>query len=344
MVAPRREVDLAHPRRVEVAELDLRARVREPRGSRNPRRRPPSWRAARTEPDGDRGPRPGGAGRGQAESPAEHRGGPDLVGVEPEDQVLPAPRNALHDLADDGRRLVRRRPQDQRIRRCAPTSRAGRGAPRRRRRRGSRGRATRARAGLYRPYPCARLSRPQRGNSRRAHPTDAPGGTDRPHCARTATWNQTTARARLGRRSRFRAESRPGAGTLDGRAAADDHPGARGAGRAGRGTRGSGDGRSGGRGGRGQRGGRGRRGARGRGDRGGRRRRGSRQHPGASRGGAGPARRRSPGGSRGGAGGSRRRSAEPGEPRRRRRRPRTTLPRQPRRPRSRPSSSSRPTC
>ena len=48
------------------------------------------------------------------------------------------------------------------------------------------------------------------------------------------TWNPTTARARLGRRSRFRAESRPGAGTLDGRAAADDHPGARGAGRAGR--------------------------------------------------------------------------------------------------------------
>ena len=145
---------------------------------------------------------------------------------------------------------------------------------------------------------------PKLGDCRRPNrPTPPEGRT-----ARTApgprTWIPTTARARLGRRSRSRAESRPGAGTLDGRAAAADHPGARGAGRVGGGTRGSDDGRSGNRSGRGERGDRSRGGIRGGGTRGGRRRGGARRGSGGGRSGLGRARRgRARGGSRrGGAG------------------------------------------
>ena len=108
------------------------------------------------------------------------------MSLEPEDEVLAAPPDALQDLAGERRRLVRRRPQDERIddanRRHRPAGeRRGEGVGEDREI-GQLGHAPDCTGHT----PCARLSRPQRGDSRRANPTDATGGTDRTHGARTA--------------------------------------------------------------------------------------------------------------------------------------------------------------
>jgi hypothetical protein len=108
------------------------------------------------------------------------------VPIELEHEMLAAPPDASQDLAGELARLARCRAQDEGI-----DDAHGRHLPARERRGKGVGQDREIRQLGHAPdcighNPCARLSRPQVGRQPKTQPTDAPGGTDRTHGARTA--------------------------------------------------------------------------------------------------------------------------------------------------------------